>query len=62
MSRALLLLAAVRSQRLRVPDEWREAVRLSVETLKFWGEEASDLRWASTALERIADETIASFL
>lgn len=59
-TRALLLLAAAKSGRVPVPEGWRGAVGLALETLRCWGGEAPDLARLRDVLERIAEDTQAS--
>jgi hypothetical protein len=49
----VVLLAAVKSRRVNVPEGWRDAVNLSIVGLKFWEREAPDLRRGREILEII---------
>lgn len=43
ITRALLLLAGARSERLRMPERWKDAVRHAVQAVEYWAQEAPDL-------------------
>lgn len=58
MSRALLLLAAVKSSRFRMPDRWRQAVESATCALQRWYGEAPDLRRAASVLEELVGQIV----
>ncbi|KAF6836705.1 vegetative cell wall protein gp1 [Colletotrichum plurivorum] len=58
MSRALLLLAAVKSARFRMPDRWRQAVESATCALQRWYGEAPDLRRAASVLEELVGQIV----
>lgn len=49
--KSLLLVAAVKSGKIYVPDLWRQGVELCIAGFKFWEQEAPDLREARKVLE-----------
>ena len=55
-AKSLLLLAAVKSRRVHVPEGWNEAVRKTIIGLRFWKREAPDLGKAAEILEKILHE------
>lgn len=55
MTRALLLLAAARSKKIEMPQNWSEAVDLALQTLQYWAKEAPDLEKAASYLRILMD-------
>lgn len=53
---SLLVLAAVKSRRVAVPPNWRDAVRATILGLRFWAAEAPDLARAKDILQTLLDE------
>ncbi|GJC89423.1 hypothetical protein ColLi_12261 [Colletotrichum liriopes] len=59
MTRALLVLAAVKSGRFRrVPERWKQAVDTATWALQRWYGEAPDLRRAASVLEDLVGQVI----
>ncbi|TDZ37523.1 hypothetical protein CTRI78_v011109 [Colletotrichum trifolii] len=58
MARALLVLAAVKSGRFRLPDRWRQAVDSATWALQRWYGEAPDLRRAASVLEDLVGQIL----
>ncbi|TDZ34854.1 hypothetical protein C8035_v010256 [Colletotrichum spinosum] len=58
MARALLVLAAVKSGRFRLPDRWRQAVDSATWALQRWYGEAPDLRRAASVLENLVGQIL----
>lgn len=52
-TKALLLLAAVKSRKIVVPSEWRASVIAAMKGLKYWESEAPDLQEARLTLGSI---------
>lgn len=61
MTHALLLLAAERDGRLKLPERYQDAVEAAMETLAFWAGEAPDLKRAKEVLEQILGSTNISY-
>ncbi|KAF4936621.1 1-aminocyclopropane-1-carboxylate oxidase [Colletotrichum fructicola] len=60
MTRALLVLAAVKSGRFRLPDRWKHAVDSATWALQRWYGEAPDLRKAASVLEELMGQIVRS--
>ncbi|KAL0932441.1 fungal specific transcription factor domain-containing protein [Colletotrichum truncatum] len=58
MTRALLLLAAVKSGKFRLPDRWKQAVDSATWALQRWYGEAPDLRRAASVLEDLVGRIV----
>ncbi|KAF4919665.1 1-aminocyclopropane-1-carboxylate oxidase [Colletotrichum viniferum] len=58
MTRALLVLAAVKSGRFRLPDRWKHAVDSATWALQRWYGEAPDLRKAASVLEELMGQIV----
>lgn len=56
--RTLMILAAVRSGRVELPERWREALDRGMEILRLWKAEAPDLEAAYGVLEKIRADTL----
>ncbi|CAH0058243.1 unnamed protein product [Clonostachys solani] len=54
IARALLLLAAARSGKISLPEDWKEALEIARGTVRRWCGEATDLRWAEAIFDDIA--------
>lgn len=52
-TRALLLTAAARSGKIKMPARSKEIVDMAMETLRWWATEAPDLLWARDVLEAL---------
>lgn len=52
---SLVIVAAVKSGRMRVPKRWRQAVQSSIATLRYWELESPDLREARIILQDIME-------
>jgi hypothetical protein len=55
-TQCLLLLVAVKSRRIDVPADWRDAVCTTISGLRFWQREAPDLGKAGEILEKLLHE------
>ena len=59
LTQSLMLLAAVRSKRISIPEEWADALRIALNFLGYWEAEAPDLgvarRILSSLYESVAD-------
>ncbi|KAH6892564.1 vegetative cell wall protein gp1 [Thelonectria olida] len=53
VTRALLLLAAARSKKIKLPDRWREALESATKTVEYWAAEAPDLKRAAEVLNHL---------
>jgi hypothetical protein len=51
---SLMLVAAVKSGRMEVPKQWREAVQISIAMLRYWELESPDLGEARIILQNFA--------
>lgn len=47
---SIMILAAVKSRRLLIPDDWARVISFTITGLKFWEDEAPDLRKAREIL------------
>lgn len=56
VSMSFLLLAAVKSGKVPVPNTWKEAVETTIAGCMFWEQEASDVRALRCILVDILDE------
>ncbi|KAH8586028.1 vegetative cell wall protein gp1 [Bisporella sp. PMI_857] len=54
---ALLILASVRSQIIDPFIDWKAMVRITIQTLQRWENDAKDLLWAKQVLEQLFEET-----
>ncbi|KAH0431506.1 2og-fe oxygenase superfamily protein [Colletotrichum camelliae] len=60
MTRALLVLAAAKSGRFRLPDRWKHAVDSATWALQRWYGEAPDLRKAASVLEELMGQIVSA--
>ena len=58
MTRALLLVAAARSGKIKLPERSKEIVDMARETLQWWSTEAPDLKWASDVLDAVLTSSL----
>ncbi|KAF2187911.1 hypothetical protein K469DRAFT_568400 [Zopfia rhizophila CBS 207.26] len=54
--KSLLLVAAVKSGKIHVPDLWRQGVQSCIAGFKFWEQEAPDLRESRFVLQKLLAE------
>lgn len=53
VTRALLLLAAARSEKVKMPSRWTEVLKSAIQAVEYWAEEAPDLRRAAKVLRQL---------
>jgi hypothetical protein len=54
----LLLLGAVKSQRVHVPERWRDTMEMIIAVLQYWEDEAPDVKEARRILQDIMDRVV----
>ena len=52
-TKGLVILAAVKSGKIKVPAGWENSMNLVISTLRYWEDEAPDLRMARQSLETL---------
>jgi hypothetical protein len=54
--KSLLLIAAVKSGHIAVPNLWRQGVNACIAGFRFWEQESPDLRESRFVLQSLLDE------